>query len=114
MSNIRSNEGRDGVENKYMITNKYQFYPSYNGGDDSEFSDDELQRRKKAQAELEREEAEVKRNIKSLMRKAPESLVLEDPLIADRVRNTRYEPQRYNADHEEDITFAEKKPSKKP
>ncbi len=52
---------------------------------------------------MEREEAEVKRNVKSLMRMTPESRALEDPIMAERVRNTRYEPQRYNEDKEATI-----------
>lgn len=51
--------------------------------------------RKKAWAELEREEDEVKRSIKSILKAAPESRVMEDPIKADRVRGVRYEPQKY-------------------
>jgi hypothetical protein len=51
-----------------------------------------MQKLKLHKAELERDEAEVRRNVKSLMRMTPESRVLEDPVIAERVRNTRYEP----------------------
>lgn len=71
-----------------------------------------MQKRKIAQAELEREEAEVKRNVKSLMRMTPESRALEDPVIADRVRNTRYEPQRYNNNEENEATIMHEKKSK--
>lgn len=51
--------------------------------------------RKKAWAELEREQAEVKRNIKTLMRAEPGTLVIDDPSIADRVSNVRMQPQKY-------------------
>jgi hypothetical protein len=55
--------------------------------------------RKKAWADLEREQEEIKRNIKSLMKTAPETRVIDDPMLAERVRNVRYEPTTYN--HEE-------------
>ena len=35
------------------------------------------------------------------MKMAPESRVMEDPLLADRVRGVRYEPQRYNREEEQ-------------
>jgi hypothetical protein len=65
--------------------------------------------RRKAWAELEREQDEVKRNIKSLMRLAPESRVLDDPATADRVRNTRMQPATYAV--QEDNDYIEKKAS---
>ena len=34
------------------------------------------------------------------MKMAPETRVIEDPMLAERVRGVRYEPQRYN-EHEE-------------
>ena len=86
------------VNSKYSKNTQYTMYNNYYPGGkevgaiESDESDDELYKRKKAQAELEREEAELKRNIKSLMRMTPESRVLEDPVMADRVRNARYEP----------------------
>lgn len=46
---------------------------------------DEILERKKAWAELEREQSEVKRDIKSLMRLEPSSRVLDDPALAGRV-----------------------------
>lgn len=49
--------------------------------------------RKKAWAELEREQDEVKHNIKSLMRRAPESTEIDNPLFADRI--SKKEPQSY-------------------
>lgn len=48
---------------------------------------DEIFARKKAWAELEREQDEVKSNIKSLMRKAPESVEMDNPLLAGRMSN---------------------------
>ncbi len=50
---------------------------------------------KKRHADLQKEDAEVKREVKSLMRKAPESLAIDDPMLADRVRNTRYSPAKF-------------------
>jgi cell division protein FtsB len=64
--------------------------------DDSDESDGGIIERKKAWAELEREQDEVKRNIKSLMRTNPESRVMDDPMLAERARNVRYSPQKYN------------------
>lgn len=77
---------------KKVYQNHNHFYPGQEAHFSDNETDDELQKRRKAQAELEREEAEVKRNIKSLMRMTPESRAMEDPALADRVRNTRYEP----------------------
>jgi len=48
---------------------------------------DEIFQRKKAWAELEREQDEVKSNLKSLMRKAPESVEMDNPLLAARMSN---------------------------
>ena len=64
------------------------FYPSAAGGGNYDFDNDineDLMHRKKAWAELEREQDEVKSNIKSLMRKAPESQEMDNPLLADRI-----------------------------
>jgi hypothetical protein len=44
--------------------------------------DKEILDRKKAWAELEREQTEVKRNIKSLMKFEPGSRVIDDPALA--------------------------------
>jgi hypothetical protein len=71
----------------------------YNDDEDCEDSDghnDELLKRKKAWAELEREQDEVKRNIKSILKTAPESRVMDDPILAERVRGVRYEPIKYD------------------
>lgn len=56
---------------------------------------DEILERKKAWAELERDQAEVKRNIKSLMRLEPGTVAIDDPSLADRVSNVRMQPQKY-------------------
>ena len=48
--------------------------------------------RKKAWAELEREQNEVKRNIKSLMRFEPGTRVIDDPGLAERVTGVRMAP----------------------
>lgn len=68
--------------------------------DDSDASE-EILKRKKAWAELEREQDEVKRNIKSLLKTKPESRVMEDPILAERVKSSAYKPQKY--DQEEKI-----------
>ena len=56
-------------------------------------------KRKRAWAELEREQDEVKRSIKSILKTAPESRVMEDPILAERVR---YEPRRYDNEEKDD------------
>lgn len=82
---------------EYSTKIHHHFYPKSDyEGDESE--SDEILQRKRAWAELEREQEEVKRNIKSLMKKAPESRVIEDPMLAERVRGVRYEPTTYNND----------------
>lgn len=53
---------------------------------------EEILERKKAWAELEREQNEVKRNIKSLMRFEPGTRVIDDPGLADRVSGVRMAP----------------------
>ena len=56
----------------------------------------DLYARKKAWAELEKEQDEVKSNIKSLMRKAPESTEIDNPLLAERMSNKTYaKPSNY-------------------
>ena len=75
MSQFHYNEQRE--------VHTHHFYAAaVDSGDDS---DEELQKRKRAQAELEREEAELKRNIKSLMRVSAESRVVGDPVLAQRI-----------------------------
>lgn len=51
--------------------------------------------RKKAWADLEREQKEVKNNIKALMRFEPGTRLIDDPSLADRVSNVRMAPQSY-------------------
>jgi len=59
----------------------------------SALNDEEILERKKAWADLEREQTEVKRDIKSLMKTEPASRILvDDPALADRVNNTRLNP----------------------
>ena len=59
----------------------------------SALNDEEILERKKAWADLEREQTEVKRDIKSLMKAEPASRILvDDPALADRVSNTRLNP----------------------
>ena len=53
---------------------------------------EEILERKKAWAELEREQNDVKRNIKSLMRFEPGTRVIDDPAMADRVSGVRMAP----------------------
>jgi len=48
--------------------------------------------RKKAWADLEREQAEVQRNIKTLMKLEPSTRVISDPTMADRVVTTKNNP----------------------
>ena len=55
--------------------------------------DEEILERKKAWAELEREENEVKRNIKSLMKLEPSTRAIDDPSMADRISAVRMNPQ---------------------
>jgi hypothetical protein len=43
------------------------------------------------------------------MKTTPESRVIDDPMLADRVRNVRYEPTNYN--HEDQI-YADKRKEK--
>ena len=57
--------------------------------------DKEILDRKKAWAELEREQTEVKRNIKSLYRFEPGARVIDDPALAQRVTGARMNPQTY-------------------
>ena len=45
---------------------------------------------------MEREENEVKRNIKSLMKLEPSTRVIDDPLMADRISAVRMQPQQYD------------------
>jgi len=53
---------------------------------------EEILERKKAWAELDREQNEVKRNIKALMKFEPGTRVIDDPSLADRVTGVRLAP----------------------
>jgi hypothetical protein len=66
--------------------------------------------RKKAWADLEKEQDEVKSNIKSLMRKAPESNEIDNPLLAERMSGKTYQnPSNYKVPQD---VILEKKHSK--
>ena len=56
---------------------------------------EDILERKKAWADLEREQKEVKNNIKALMRFEPGTRLIDDPSLADRVSNVRMAPQSY-------------------
>lgn len=75
------------------------FHPmqGYDGGSAINAAEgEEILERKKAWAELEREQNEVKRNIKSLMRFEPGTRVIDDPALAERVSGVRMAPQSYD------------------
>lgn len=74
----------------------HKHYHFGNDIDDADTESDAILERKRAWAELEREQEEVKRNIKSLLKTAPESRVMDGPILADRVRSVRYDPVIYN------------------
>ena len=61
------------------------------GGEDDE---EEMVQRKRAWAELEREQDEVKRNIKSILKTAPESRVMDDPILAPRMEPKEEKPKQ--------------------
>eukprot|EP00347_Sterkiella_histriomuscorum_P022258 403331120 len=94
MSSVYREKDSSKVTHSHFYHND-DFDRDVDDGNDSDESEAIL-KRKQAWAELEREQEEVKRNIKSLMKTAPESRVIEDPMLADRVRNVRYEPAQYN------------------
>lgn len=66
--------------------------------------DKEILDRKKAWADLEREQTEVKRNIKSLMKFEPGSRVIDDPALATRVSGVRMAPQNYDTAEDKVLT----------
>ena len=68
-------------------------YDGVSGGNAVE--SEEILERKKAWAELEREQNEVKRNIKSLMKFEPGTRIIDDPSLAERVTGVRMAPQTY-------------------
>ena len=83
--NELGNNFSSGRDEDYLSRDRNYFHPSGALDVDND-TNDEIFNRKKAWAELEREQDEVKSNIKSLMRKAPESNVIENPLLADRIQ----------------------------
>lgn len=82
-------------------TNVYHHFNSNKYDLNEDESDDEVFKMKQRWAELKREDQEIKMNIKSFMKMAPESRAMDNPILADRVRNVRYEPQKYDYDEED-------------
>ena len=80
-----------------------RFHPSFEVDNDVS---DELYQRKKAWADLEREGDEVRHNIKSLMRKEPQSTEISNPLLSDVVRPKTQEPGAYRVP--QDVMLEEK------
>ena len=72
-----------GGDDEDLYAKKSIFYPSALDIDND--TNDQLFQRKKAWADLEREQDEVKGSIKTLMRRAPESTEIDNPLLAERV-----------------------------
>ena len=68
--------------------------------------DKEILDRKKAWAELEREQTDLKRNVKSLFRFEPGARAIDDPALAQRVTGARLNPQTYET--AEDKVFEKK------
>lgn len=114
-----------GQLNEKMVTNMGELRNQYNiemneeridilAGVQSQFqvqrattTDDEILDRKKAIIELEREQREVQRDIKSLMKFEPASRILtEDPALADRVSQ-----QRIGHPTQERVASNERKPA---
>lgn len=104
-NNMSSTAYRGGSERDSSYTqNKVSHNHFYNvrtsDQDDLDADEDSenegILKRKQAWAELEREQEEIKRNIKSLMKTDPESRAIDNPMLAERVRNVRYEPAQYN------------------
>ena len=63
----------------------------------SRFDDDAvINERKRVWADLDREQTEIKRDIKSLMKTEATSRVLEDPGLAERVSAVRAQPSTYD------------------
>lgn len=59
--------------------------PNFYAAASDDLGEDSLNERKRAWEELDRESEEVKRKIRSHMRQQPESLVIDNPLQANRV-----------------------------
>lgn len=89
LTDLGKNYGRDDVD---LYDKKSIFYPSAMDIDND--TNDQLYQRKKAWADLEREQDEVKGNIKTLMRRAPESNEIDNPLLAERV-SSKSGPSNY-------------------
>ena len=96
---LKTGKSTSGL-NFYASSHQYADQSDDDNGDASE----EILKRKKAWAELEREQDEVKRSIKSLLKTKPESRVMDDPILAERVRSSAYKPQKYD---QEDIIIDE-------
>ena len=87
-----------GAEEADLFRGVSSFYPAqnYDGVSGNNIvEDEEIMERKKAWAELEREQNDVKRNIKTLMRFEPATRVIDDPGLAERVAGVRMQPQSY-------------------
>jgi len=87
-----------GAEEADLFRGVSAFYPppSFDGvSGGNAVESEEILERKKAWAELEREQNEVKRNIKSLMKFEPGTRVIDDPSLAERIKGVRSQPQSY-------------------
>jgi hypothetical protein len=83
LTDLGKNFGAD--EDNYSRSVKTNtFYPTSALDIDND-TNEQLFQRKKAWADLEREQEDVKSNIKTLMRRDPGSTEIENPLFADRV-----------------------------
>ena len=80
LTDLGKNYGRDDED---IYARKSIFYPSAMDIDND--TNDQLYQRKKAWADLEREQEDVKHNIKNLMRRDPGSQEIDNPLFAERV-----------------------------
>ena len=78
-------KGEADEEAHDLMTGVASFYPPVSGAPSllpGAADDKEILDRKKAWADLEREQSEVKKNIKSLMKFEPGARVIEDPALA--------------------------------
>ena len=98
LTTVKSTPGGPTPFNGKVPANTFYDDGGYDESDDA--SNEDLLKRKRAWADLEREQEEVKRNIKSILKTAPESRVMDDPIMADRVRGVRYAPQSYQENEE--------------
>lgn len=83
MTDLGKNFGGD-EDNYSRSAQTNTFYPTSALDIDND-TNEQLFQRKKAWADLEREQEDVKSNIKTLMRRDPGSTEIENPLFADRV-----------------------------